>query len=227
MPCWLPPHIHYTYMETKQFFDHCVHSGEISNPKQNTLWKTIDGEHCSLNSEQSKSCFGFGQKNMGALRHGALKAFRALWANIETIFVKMPCNWVQLYQNTQKNIERQYWKEWWTHFCSLDENIYKPEACKSKSDGNLRQEKMREFQKSFTGKFYVKFYGKVLRKSFTGKFFGKVLQKVLRGSFTGKFYRKFYGKVLRESVTGKWGARFGLRLGKIAGPPQVQWGSQF
>ena len=58
------------------------------------------------------------------------------------------------------------------------------EACKSKSDGNLRQEKMREFQESFMG--------------------------------------KFYGKVLRESFTGKWGARFGLRLGKIAGPPQVQ-----
>ena len=77
--------------------------------------------------------------------------------------------------------------------------IYKffTEACKSKSDGNLRQEKMREFQESFTGKFY-----------------GKVLQKVLRESFTGKFYG--------ESFTGKWGARFGLRLGKVADPPQVQ-----
>ena len=47
-------------------------------------------------------------------------------------------------------------------------------------------------------------------------------RKVLRESFTGKFYRKFYGEVLRESFTGKWGARFGLRLGKIADPPQVQ-----
>ena len=60
---------------------------------------------------------------------------------------------------------------------------------------------MREFQESFTGKFYG---------------------KVLRESFTEKFYRKFYGKVLRESFTGKWGARFGLRLGKVADPPQVQ-----
>ena len=36
-----------------------------------------------------------------------------------------------------------------------------------------------------------------------------------------------YGKKMREfqengSFTGEWEARFGLRLGKIAGPPQVQ-----
>ena len=74
-----------------------------------------------------------------------------------------------------------------------------------KKCGNFRK----VLRESFTGKFYRKFYGKVLRKSFTE-------------SFTGKFYRKFYGKVLRESFTGKWGARFGLRLGKVADPPQVQ-----
>ena len=73
--------------------------------------------------------------------------------------------------------------------------IYKffTEACKSKSDGNLRQEKMREFQESFTGKFY----GKVLRESFTGKFYRKFYGKVLRKSFTESFTGKFYGKVLR------------------------------
>ena len=69
------------------------------------------------------------------------------------------------------------------------------ETCRSKSDGNLRREKMREFQKSFCGEF--------LQKSFLGKFW-KVLQKVLQENFNGK-------KVLR----GKWGTRFGLRLGKL------------
>ena len=69
------------------------------------------------------------------------------------------------------------------------------ETCRSKSDGNLRREKMREFQKSFCGEF--------LQKSFLGKFW-KVLQKVLQEDFNGK-------KVLR----GKWGTRFGLRLGKL------------
>ena len=81
--------------------------------------------------------------------------------------------------------------------CDADKNKFFTEACKSKSDGNLRQEK---------------------NAGISGKFYGKVL----RESFTGKFYRKFYGKVLRESFTGKWGARFGLRLGKVADPPQVQ-----
>ena len=65
------------------------------------------------------------------------------------------------------------------------------EACKSKSDGNLRQEKMREFQESFTGKFY----GKVLRESFTGKFYRKFYGKVLRKSFTESFTGKFYGEM--------------------------------
>ena len=59
------------------------------------------------------------------------------------------------------------------------------EACKSKSDGNLRQEKMREFQKSLAGKFSEKFYRKFLQKSFKWKFFGK-------------FSRKFYGEILRK-----------------------------
>ena len=71
-----------------------------------------------------------------------------------------------------------------------------------------------------------KFCGNVLRKSFMGKFFGKVLQKVLRKSFKGKssekFYTKFYGEILRKSFTGKWGVRFGLRLGKVADPSQLQ-----
>ena len=80
-------------------------------------------------------------------------------------------------------------------------NTTSSEACKSKSDGNLRQEKMREFQKSFTGKFYG---------------------KVLRESFSEKFYRKFYGEILRKGFTGKWGVRFGLRLGKVADPSQLQ-----
>ena len=65
-------------------------------------------------------------------------------------------------------------------------------------------------------------FRKVLRESFTGKFYRKFYGKVLRKSFTESFTGKFYGKVLRESFTGEWGARFGLRLGKIAGPPQVQ-----
>ena len=47
-------------------------------------------------------------------------------------------------------------------------------------------------------------------------------RKVLRESFTGKFYGKVLRKSFTESFTGKWGARFGLRLGKIADPPQVQ-----
>ena len=55
------------------------------------------------------------------------------------------------------------------------------ETCRSKSDGNLRREKMREFQKSFCGEF--------LQKSFLGKFW-KVLQKVLQEKFDGE---KFYG----------------------------------
>ena len=70
--------------------------------------------------------------------------------------------------------------------------IYKffTETCRSKSDGNLRQEKMREFQKSFTGKFY----GKVLRESFSGKFYGEVL----RESFTESFYRKVLSESFRK-----------------------------
>ena len=130
MPCWFPRHfLWYTYMETKHFFDHCVHFGEFQI--QNTLWKTNDGEHCSLNSEQSKSCFDFGQKNMGALRHGALKAFRALWANIETIFVKKKA--MQLSPTLPKT-PKKYWKTILKIMMntlllvhnSLDENIYKP-----------------------------------------------------------------------------------------------------
>ena len=49
------------------------------------------------------------------------------------------------------------------------------ETCRSKSDGNLRREKMRELQKKF------------LRGIFTEKVFGE--------SF-GKFCRKFYRKIL-------------------------------
>ena len=97
------------------------------------------------------------------------------------------------------------------------------EACRSKSDGNLWREKMREFQKSFAGKFYRK----VLWESFSEKFYRKFYGKVLRESFSEKFYRKFYGEILWKSFTGKWGVRFGLRLGKVADPSQLQWGSQF
>ena len=61
-------------------------------------------------------------------------------------------------------------------------------------------------------------FRKVLRESFTEKFYGKVFRKSFTESFTGKFY----GTVLRENFTGKWGARFGLRLGKVTDPPQVQ-----
>ena len=92
------------------------------------------------------------------------------------------------------------------------------ETCRSKSDGNLRREKMREFQKSFAGKFYRK----VLWESFSEKFYRKFYGKVLRESFSEKFYRKFYGEILRKSFTGKWGVRFGLRLGKVADPSQLQ-----
>ena len=80
---------------------------------------------------------------------------------------------------------------------SRSQFVTKLEACKSKSDGNLRQEKMREFQESFTGKFYGKVLRESFTESFTGKFYGKVLQKVLRESFTESFTGKFYGKVLR------------------------------
>ena len=55
------------------------------------------------------------------------------------------------------------------------------ETCRSKSDGNLRREKMREFQKSFCGEFYRK----VFLESF-GKFCRKFYRKILTG-------KKFYG----------------------------------
>ena len=55
------------------------------------------------------------------------------------------------------------------------------ETCRSKSDGNLRREKMREFQKSFCGEFYRK----VFWESF-GKFCRKFYRKILTG-------KKFYG----------------------------------
>ena len=51
------------------------------------------------------------------------------------------------------------------------------------------------------------------------------LLKLAKASLMGIYGKKKCGnfrKVLRESFTGKWGARFGLRLGKVADPPQVQ-----
>ena len=53
---------------------------------------------------------------------------------------------------------------------------------------------MREFPKSFAGKFYRK----VLWESFFGKVLQKVLQKSFKGKFFGKFYRKFYGEILQK-----------------------------
>ena len=72
------------------------------------------------------------------------------------------------------------------------------EACRSKSDGNLRREKMREFQKSFCGEFYRK----VFRESFAESF--------LQGNFNGK------------SFTGEMGNQVWIETWKVADPSQLQ-----
>ena len=75
------------------------------------------------------------------------------------------------------------------------------ETCRSKSDGNLRREKMREFQKSFCGEFY---------------------RKVFLESF-GKFCRKFYRKILTgKSFTGEMGNQIWIETWKVADPSQLQ-----
>ena len=84
------------------------------------------------------------------------------------------------------------------------------EACRSKSDGNLRREKMREFQKSFAGKFY----GKVLWESFSEKFYRKFYGKVLRESFSEKFYRKSYGEIFTERFYGEMGSQVWIETWK-------------
>ena len=82
--------------------------------------------------------------------------------------------------------------------------IYKffTETCRSKSDGNLRREKMREFQKSFAGNFY---------------------RKVFWESF-GKFCRKFYRKILtgKKGFTGEMGNQVWIETWKVADPSQLQ-----
>ena len=46
--------------------------------------------------------------------------------------------------------------------------------------------------------------------------------EVLVGGRYGNLRQKMREFQENGSFTGEWGARFGLRLGKIAGPPQVQ-----
>ena len=71
---------------------------------------------------------------------------------------------------------------------------------------------MREFPKSFAGKFYRK----VLWESFSEKFYRKFNGKVLRESFSESFTESFTGEILQKKVLrGKWGIRFELRLGKL------------
>ena len=118
------------------------------------------------------------------------------------------------------------WKAWRGGHC-----IVHLKLAEASLMGIYGEEKCGDFRKVLWESFTEKFYGKVFRKSFTEsfteKFYGKVFRKSFTESFTGKFYGKVLQKVLRESFTGKWGARFGLRLGKVTDPPQVQWGSQF
>ena len=51
--------------------------------------------------------------------------------------------------------------------------------------------------------------------------------EVLVGGKYGNLRQKMREFQENGNFTGEWGARFGLRLGKVTDPPQAQWGSQF
>ena len=77
---------------------------------------------------------------------------------------------------------------------------------------------MREFQKSFAGKFYRK----VLWESFSEKFCRKFYRKVVRESFSEGFTESFSGKFLRKSFTGEMGNQVWIETWKVVDPSQLQ-----